>query len=127
MAAKLAGRGPNYGTIRFLHDSARPLTTTVTRQKLLDLGWETAQESLKCYGVQARRICAPIGIVGPDSPVVQCTTRAALLQAPLRHQSTLIFFPGSAPDPLRSPFAVRPFYEAQLAPGRRILGPDSLV
>ncbi|EYC09894.1 hypothetical protein Y032_0058g2878 [Ancylostoma ceylanicum] len=90
-------------------------------------GASTAQESLKCYGVQARRICAPIGIVGPDSPVVQCTTRAALLQAPLRHQSTLIFFPGSAPDPLRSPFAVRPFYEAQLAPGRRILGPDSLV
>ncbi|EYC25121.1 hypothetical protein Y032_0012g1712 [Ancylostoma ceylanicum] len=40
MAAKTAGQGPNYGVIRFLHDGARPLTVRVTRQKLLDFGWE---------------------------------------------------------------------------------------
>ncbi|EYC24686.1 hypothetical protein Y032_0013g2051 [Ancylostoma ceylanicum] len=34
MAANIAGEGQNYCTIRFLHDSARPLTIRVTRQKL---------------------------------------------------------------------------------------------
>ncbi|EYC38800.1 hypothetical protein Y032_0694g1594 [Ancylostoma ceylanicum] len=38
MAAKVAGKGPNYGTIQFLHDPARPLLKRVARQKLLD--WE---------------------------------------------------------------------------------------
>ncbi|EYB95816.1 hypothetical protein Y032_0155g3037 [Ancylostoma ceylanicum] len=38
--AKIAGKGPNYGTIRFLHDSARPLTTKVIPQKLHDFEWE---------------------------------------------------------------------------------------
>ncbi|EYC39435.1 hypothetical protein Y032_0656g1215 [Ancylostoma ceylanicum] len=40
MAAEIARRRPNYGTIRFLHVPARPLTIRVTRQKLLDFGWE---------------------------------------------------------------------------------------
>ncbi|EYC23056.1 hypothetical protein Y032_0016g3101 [Ancylostoma ceylanicum] len=40
LVAKIAGRRPNYGTIRFLHDPARPLIIIVIRQKLLDLGWE---------------------------------------------------------------------------------------
>ncbi|EYC04527.1 hypothetical protein Y032_0087g2060 [Ancylostoma ceylanicum] len=40
MTAKLAGRPPNYGTIQFLCDPARPLIIRVTRQKLLDFGWE---------------------------------------------------------------------------------------
>ncbi|EYC41408.1 hypothetical protein Y032_0570g97 [Ancylostoma ceylanicum] len=40
MAAKIAGKGPNYGTIQFLHDSARPLTTRVIPQQLHDFGWE---------------------------------------------------------------------------------------
>ncbi|EYB84661.1 hypothetical protein Y032_0312g2171 [Ancylostoma ceylanicum] len=40
MAVKFAGKGPNYGTIQFLHDSACPVTTRVTRQKLFDFGWE---------------------------------------------------------------------------------------
>ncbi|EYB89454.1 hypothetical protein Y032_0232g3065 [Ancylostoma ceylanicum] len=38
--AKLAGMGPSCGTIRFLHDPARPLIIRVTHQKLLDFGWE---------------------------------------------------------------------------------------
>ncbi|EYC20640.1 hypothetical protein Y032_0021g332 [Ancylostoma ceylanicum] len=38
MAAKIAGKGPNYDTIRLLHGSARPLIIEVTRQKLLDFG-----------------------------------------------------------------------------------------
>ncbi|EYC14188.1 hypothetical protein Y032_0041g390 [Ancylostoma ceylanicum] len=46
MAAKPAGRGPNYSTIRFLHDSARPLTTRVARQKLPDFGWEVLTSPL---------------------------------------------------------------------------------
>ncbi|EYC14509.1 hypothetical protein Y032_0040g246 [Ancylostoma ceylanicum] len=40
MAAKIAKKGPNYDTIRFLLENARPLTTRMTRQKLLDFGWE---------------------------------------------------------------------------------------
>lgn len=37
---KIAEKRPNLGSIRFLHDNARPHTARVTRQKLLDLGWE---------------------------------------------------------------------------------------
>ncbi|EYC17412.1 hypothetical protein Y032_0030g2032 [Ancylostoma ceylanicum] len=40
MAAKVAEKGPNYGTIQFLHDPARPLFVRVARQKLPDFGWE---------------------------------------------------------------------------------------
>ncbi|EYC01532.1 hypothetical protein Y032_0106g3744 [Ancylostoma ceylanicum] len=40
MTAKIAGKGANYGTIQFLHDPARPLFIRMTRQKLLDFGWE---------------------------------------------------------------------------------------
>ncbi|EYB82665.1 hypothetical protein Y032_0354g3308 [Ancylostoma ceylanicum] len=40
MTAKIAGKGPIYGTIRLLHDKARPLTTRVSRQKLPDFGRE---------------------------------------------------------------------------------------
>ncbi|EYC04048.1 hypothetical protein Y032_0090g2385 [Ancylostoma ceylanicum] len=40
MASKIAGMGPNHGTIRFLHDPGRPLIIGVTRQKLLDFEWE---------------------------------------------------------------------------------------
>ncbi|EYC06237.1 hypothetical protein Y032_0077g1097 [Ancylostoma ceylanicum] len=36
LAAKTAGKGPNYGSIRLLHDKAHPLTIRVTREKLLD-------------------------------------------------------------------------------------------
>ncbi|EYB90435.1 hypothetical protein Y032_0220g2521 [Ancylostoma ceylanicum] len=39
MAAKTAGKGPNYGTIRLRHDNARLLTIKVTRLKPLDIGW----------------------------------------------------------------------------------------
>ncbi|EYC12362.1 hypothetical protein Y032_0047g1441 [Ancylostoma ceylanicum] len=46
MAAKIAANGPNHGTIRFLHDTARPLTARVTRQKLLDFGWEVLASAL---------------------------------------------------------------------------------
>ena len=42
MTAKIAGKGPNYGTIQFLHDPARPLA----RQKLLDFGWEVLTSAL---------------------------------------------------------------------------------
>lgn len=40
LALKIAEKRPNHGTIRFLHDNARPHTARVTRQKLLDIGWE---------------------------------------------------------------------------------------
>lgn len=40
LAAKIAEKRPNHGTIRFLHDNARPHIARMTRQKLLDLGWE---------------------------------------------------------------------------------------
>ncbi|EYC10549.1 hypothetical protein Y032_0055g2621 [Ancylostoma ceylanicum] len=46
MAAKIAGKGPNYGTIQFLHGNARPLTIKVARQKLLDFGWEMLTSAL---------------------------------------------------------------------------------
>ncbi|EYC36766.1 hypothetical protein Y032_0859g2729 [Ancylostoma ceylanicum] len=46
MAAKIAGRRPNYGTIRFLHDPARPLIIRVIRQKLLDFEWEVLTSAL---------------------------------------------------------------------------------
>ncbi|EYB84706.1 hypothetical protein Y032_0311g2135 [Ancylostoma ceylanicum] len=46
MAAKIAGKGPNYGTIQFLHDPARPLLKRVARQKLLDFGWEVLTSAL---------------------------------------------------------------------------------
>ena len=40
LATKIAEKRPNHGPIRFLHDNARPHTARVTRQKMLDLGWE---------------------------------------------------------------------------------------
>ena len=40
LAAAIAQKRPNHGLVRFLHDNARPHTARVTRQKLLDLGWE---------------------------------------------------------------------------------------
>ncbi|EYB82302.1 hypothetical protein Y032_0362g3491 [Ancylostoma ceylanicum] len=40
MSAKIAIKGPIYGTVRLVHDNARPLTIRVARQKLLDFGWE---------------------------------------------------------------------------------------
>ncbi|EYB95026.1 hypothetical protein Y032_0164g3521 [Ancylostoma ceylanicum] len=40
MPAKIARNSSNYRTIRFLHNTARLRTTRVTRQKLLDFGWE---------------------------------------------------------------------------------------
>ncbi|EYC23025.1 hypothetical protein Y032_0016g3081 [Ancylostoma ceylanicum] len=46
MAAKVAGKGPNYGTIRFRHDNARPLTIKVSRQKPLDVGREVLTSTL---------------------------------------------------------------------------------
>ncbi|EYB89188.1 hypothetical protein Y032_0235g3204 [Ancylostoma ceylanicum] len=36
---EVAGKGPNYVTIQFLHDPARTLIMRVTRQKLPDFGW----------------------------------------------------------------------------------------
>ncbi|EYB91338.1 hypothetical protein Y032_0207g2037 [Ancylostoma ceylanicum] len=38
MAAKVARKGPNYGTIQFLHDPGCPLLERVARQKLPDFG-----------------------------------------------------------------------------------------
>ncbi|EYB87898.1 hypothetical protein Y032_0255g320 [Ancylostoma ceylanicum] len=46
MAGKVAGKGPNYGTIQFLHDPARLLLQKVTCQKLLDFGWEVLTSAL---------------------------------------------------------------------------------
>ncbi|EYC03998.1 hypothetical protein Y032_0090g2355 [Ancylostoma ceylanicum] len=40
MAAKIAGKGPNYVMIQFLRDPARPPFIRVARQKLLDFEWE---------------------------------------------------------------------------------------
>lgn len=40
LAAKIVEKRPNHGTVRFLHDNARPHTARVTRQKLIDFGWE---------------------------------------------------------------------------------------
>ncbi|EYC04508.1 hypothetical protein Y032_0087g2050 [Ancylostoma ceylanicum] len=40
MAAKVAGMRPNYVTIRVLHEPARTSIIRVTRQQLLDFGWE---------------------------------------------------------------------------------------
>ncbi|EYB92325.1 hypothetical protein Y032_0195g1484 [Ancylostoma ceylanicum] len=46
MTAKIAGKGPKYGTIQFLHNPARPLPKRVARQKLLDFGWEVLTSAL---------------------------------------------------------------------------------
>ena len=40
VADKLAQVRPRHGRIRFIHDNARPHTAKLTRQKLIDLGWE---------------------------------------------------------------------------------------
>ncbi|EYC35178.1 hypothetical protein Y032_1125g3643 [Ancylostoma ceylanicum] len=46
MVANVAEKGPNYGTIQFLHDTTRPLFIRVARQKLLDFGWEVLTSAL---------------------------------------------------------------------------------
>ena len=40
LAAAIQQKRPNHGPIRFLHDNARPHTALMTRNKLLELGWE---------------------------------------------------------------------------------------
>ena len=40
LATKISEKRPNYGTIRFLHDNARPHTARITHQKLLDLEYK---------------------------------------------------------------------------------------
>lgn len=40
LATQLATKRPQHGQVRFLHDNARPHTARITREKLLQLGWE---------------------------------------------------------------------------------------
>ena len=54
MAAKIAGKGPNYVMIEFLRDPARPPFIRVARQKLPDFGWEVVISTLYRPGLVPR-------------------------------------------------------------------------